>query len=274
MKRFNSINIQYGNCLNPSNEKNRLAIPGSDQWGSGIIYPNCQSSLNGSVYGSPTIEQLGQNASKFTDQVHANYFKTNNEGVVYPYITEYTNTTLQTERPKERYSNYYVDLAAQMLNTNPDLVFVVFFSDENIEHLRTVVQQKVKEYTAKSGVAGSPEGVTINKPPLDDFFNYLLKNYQNYKVYNGSICFVHLKNQSDIKKEVSALNSNVLQEYVSKMLSQINMYIHYYKDASQIPEQLSIPELTSMKGSRQLEYNTGLYSGNFISGITQGNNIF
>jgi len=59
------------------------------------------------------------------------------------------------------------------------------------------------------------------------------------------------------------------------MISQLNMYMYYYKDASQLPEQLSIPELTSMKGSRSLEYNNGLYSGNSIgvARYSQMNNI-
>ena len=61
---------------------------------------------------------------------------------------------------------------------------------------------------------------------------------------------------------LTKLNSDVLQEYVSKLVSQINMYIYYYKDASQLPEQLSMPTYTSMKGSRTLEYNTGFMSGN------------
>ena len=56
------------------------------------------------------------------------------------------------------------------------------------------------------------------------------------------------------------------------MVSQINMYIYYYKDASQLPEQLSLPLLTSMKGSKTLEYNTGFTSGNSI-GIASFNEV-
>jgi hypothetical protein len=125
---------------------------------------------------------------------------------------------------------------------------------------------KVKEITANSGVAGTPDGVTIMTPNMDDFFNYLINVYQNYKIHNGSICFIkNINTTGNVKAELTKLNSNVLQEYVSKMVSQINMYIYYYKDASQIPDQLSIPMLTSMKGSRSLEYNTGFSSGDSIA---------
>ena len=110
---------------------------------------------------------------------------------------------------------------------------------------------------------------------MDDLFYYLVNIYQNYKVHNGSICFVNLKKNNSIQESIAKLNTTVLQEYVSKMVSQINMYIYYYRDASQIPEQLSVPVLTSMKGSRVLEYNTGFYSGNStgIASYSQVGNI-
>ena len=71
------------------------------------------------------------------------------------------------------------------------------------------------------------------------------------------------------------MNTNVLQEYVSKMISQINMYIYYYKDASQLPEQLSLPTYNAMKGSKTLEYNNGFSSGNSIgvASYNQATNI-
>ena len=78
--------------------------------------------------------------------------------------------------------------------------------------------------------------------------------------------------KGDIKTEIAKLNSSVLQEYISKMVSQINMYIYYYKDASQLPEQLSLPTMTSMKGSKSLEYNTGFNSGNSI-GVASYNEV-
>jgi hypothetical protein len=89
--------------------------------------------------------------------------------------------------------------------------------------------------------------------------------YKNYKMYNGSICFVNLKNNSDLKSDISKLNTDVLQEYISKMISKINMYIYYYRDASQLPEQLSLPVYTSTRSNNKvLEYNVGFSSGNSI----------
>jgi len=50
------------------------------------------------------------------------------------------------------------------------------------------------------------------------------------------------------------------------------MYIYYYKDASQLPQQLSLPTNTTGKGSRVLEYNTGFTSGNSI-GVASYNQV-
>ena len=50
------------------------------------------------------------------------------------------------------------------------------------------------------------------------------------------------------------------------------MYIYYYIDASQLPEQLSLPESNSMKGSKTLEYNVGFKSGNSL-GIASYNQV-
>ena len=148
----------------------------------------------------------------------------------------------------------------------------MFFSDQNIEHLRSTIVKKVEQITAESGVTGSKQGVQIMKPEMDDFFNYMINTFHTYSSQNGSICFVNFKKTNDTKIEIEKLNTTILQEYISKMVSQINMYIYYYKDASQMPEQLSLPVLTSMKGSRSLEYNTGMYSGNSI-GVASYNEV-
>lgn len=263
----NNINIYsiYGNCLNPSDEYNRLAVPGADQYGNGKIYAECLPSLNSTLYSPPTMEDHQNKVNSAINDLDTDFFNKSNFGLVNNFQKDYTDTSLQEQRRPENFENSYVDLAAQMLNINPDFIFIVFFSDTNIEHLRNSIVSNVKEISSKSKLGGSDEGITIQQPNVDDFFNYMIKTYQNYRIYNGSICFINVKNSSTVKEEISKLNTNVLQEYVSKMISQIRMYIHYYKDASQIPEQLSLPVLTSMKGSKSLEYNTGFSSGDSIA---------
>ena len=262
------VYIPYGNCLVKSGPDNRNAYPGSDTFGNGIDNTECIPSL---VH---TQEELGKENSlavKINDNDFLNQSKYP-AGVPQYIQNNFTAPDLQTMRPRESSKNSYIPLASKSLHIAPDVEMSVFFSDANIEHLRDTIVKKVKEITSDSGVAGSSEGVSIMKPNMDDLFYYLVNTYQNYKIHNGSICFVNLKNNSTVQETISKLNTTVLQEYVSKMVSQINMYIYYYKDASQIPEQLSVPVLTSMKGSRVLEYNSGFYSGN-STGIASYNQV-
>ena len=270
---FNAINIPYGNCLLPVTPKYRDNTSSATFGNGNFCVPKIP--LSYSEYGPGNIKTSNTLDTFFFSQSNETGNKTGNpKGTTKGYTEKesYGPIDLQTVRPKEPYDNYYVQMGAKSLNVRPDYTMSVFFSDDNINHLRNVVVQKVKEITADSGVAGNSEGVTIKSPNMDDFFYYMVNVYQNYKIHNGSICFVNLKKQTDIKQEVAKLNSDVLQEYISKMVSQINMYIYYYKDASQLPEQLSRPRYTSMKGSRTLEYNTGFSSGNSI-GVASYNEV-
>ena len=266
---YPAVNYPYGWGLMPSNQNNRNAVPGMDNFGDGIHYSEYIPKL------IETTDQLGK-----TNTINANsldsYFFVDQKNPAGSSSMDSFNpnqgpTDLQTERPKEPYTNYYVQLASHTLHVNPDALISVFFSDANLNHLRDTVVRKVKEITMDSKVAGN-DGVDIKTPNMDDFFYYLINIYQNYKVYNGSIVFVNLKNTTSIRAEVAKLNTNALQEYVSKLVSQINMYIYYYRDASQLPEQLSLPTYTAMKGSRSLEYNTGFTSGNPI-GVASYNQV-
>jgi len=289
---FNSVNVPYADYMLPSNSLNRQGAPPA-----GIFAANSTNRMGQVVQPANLIAQQNTQTVKTLDD----YFLNKPD---YPsgipqkavYTDNFADTTLQTARPSTNYGisynqvytnndnqivhatgnkdiqNYYVSLAAESLHVKPDRLMQLFFSDDNINHLRNQVVQKVKQITADSGVAGDKEGVTIKTPNMDDFFYYMVNIFKNYKINNGSICFVALKNPGDLKSDIAKLNTNILQEYISKMVSQINMYIYYYRDASQLPEQLSLPTYTAMKGSKSLEYNTGFKSGNSM-GIASYNQV-
>jgi len=265
---FNAINLPYGYCLLSSNANNRQGVPGPDVYGNGKDYTEC---VRGIIQ---TKQVLKDQNTKHVNNLDQFFFNgpQNPSGNNGNYKDSFGNIDLQTPRPPEPYSNYYIQLAAQSLHAKPDLLISLFFSDSNLNHIRDTVVRKVKEITADSGVAGNNEGVTIKTPNMDDLFYYMVNIYQSYKITNGSICFVNLKKETDVKKELAKLNTNVLQDYVSKLVSQINMYIYYYLDASQLPQQLALPTYTSTKGSRVLEYNSGFQSGNSI-GVASYNEV-
>jgi len=295
---FNAINIPFGDNLLPSNAINRQGAPNYESptvryIGGQVIQPghvigpqNNQTVkhmndnfLNVERYpeGTPLSVDPIQNFSNTSLQnkrLDGTYYQTHNQ--VYTNkpaaLNDNNSNNSDVNYQPKIYKNYYIGAASESLHQKPDLLMRVFFSDENINHLRNTVVAKVREITADSGVAGDKNGVTIQPPNIDDFFYYMVNIFQNYKIHNGSICFVNLKNDSTLKADIAQLNTNVLQDYVPKMVSQINMYIYYYKDASQLPEQLSLPTYTSMKGSRVLEYNVGFQPGNSV-GVASYNEV-
>jgi hypothetical protein len=262
MSNFNAINQPYGWGLRPITPYNR------DQTSSANFVETVPKIVEPPEIMGP------KNTSSVNDL--DSFFLSNNSYLPGASSTTYrdypANPDLQIPRPQQTQANNYINLASQSLHVAPDTIMKVFFSDDNIDHLRTSVVNKVKEVTAKTGVGGDNNGIDIKQPNMDDMFYYMVNKYQNYKIYNGSICFTNLRNGTNVKAELIKLNTDVLQDYISKLISQINMYIYYYKDASQLPEQLSLPLLTSMKGSKTLEYNTGFTSGNSI-GVASYNQV-
>ena len=276
MNQFYPINEPYGYCLLPLNAQNRDQTS-SATFGDGTFLPNCVPQI------VKTPDIIGPQNTNSVNKLDQYFFNQNthipsgiSKNLNYSpknLLNEIPgNIDLQTPRPPETKQNSYISLASMSLHNTPDTLMKVYFSDDNINHLRNTIVSKVKEITADTQVGGDSQGVTIKQPNMDDMFYYMVNVYQNYKIHNGSICFVNLKKSVDIKSELLKLNSDILQDYISKMISQINMYIYYYRDASQIPEQLSLPLLTSMKGSKTLEYNTGFTPGNSI-GIASYNQV-
>ena len=255
------INYQYGSCFIPSSSTKRNSLPGSDIFGDGLLYSECLnkgSSMNASVY-----------PEKFNSvNPKINYESIQGDQT---YYSKQSNIDLQDKKPHMGDTgNKYIELAVNTLGFKPDSLMAIYFSDSNITHLMDYIIKKVKENTTNL----VQDGVTIQINP-DDLFSHLIKKYRDKKIYNGSICFACTETIHDTKQNLLKLNSDTINEYVSNMVSQMNMYMYYYKDASQMPEQIPIPELTSMKGSRSLEYNTGLYSGDSlgVAAYSQRNNI-
>ena len=271
---FHPINFQYGWCANPSDVNHRNAYPDVSTYQNGENNCTPNVGLAPGLYTPPTLDDLRIKNEKAVNNLDNSFF--NNtirpQGSAQFIVPDFSGPSLQPSRPKELFQNAWITKAAEAFNVLPDPIFSVFFSDVNIDHLRTTVVSKVKQITSDSGVAGSKEGVNIMKPNMDDFFNFMVNVYQRYMSRSGSICFINFNKSTNVQEEIGKLNSSVLQDYISKMVSQINMYIYYYRDASQLPEQLSLPTMTSMKGSRVLEYNTGLVSGNSI-GVASYNEV-
>ena len=273
---FNAINIPYGGYLLPSNSLNRQGAPGPGTFGQdkrnlGQVVQTSSQYAPANTAAAKSIDNYFLTGEHLPKPANSMYEKFGDISLqsVRPPTTSYTVSevggNLHNVNNVNKVQNYYVSAASKSLHVSPDPLMSIYFSDDNINHLRNEVVKRVRQITADSGVSGDNQGVTIQTPNMDDFFYYMVNIFQNYKVNNGSICFANIKNSSSLRDDIAKINTNVLQDYVSKMVSQINMYIYYYKDASQLPEQLSLPVYTSMRSNNKvLEYNTGFSSGNSI----------
>ena len=141
----------------------------------------------------------------------------------------------------------------------------VFFSDQNVQHLRNKITSEVQRL----------KGITLQPAQVEEVITYMLHEYRNYLYYNGSICFVNLQKDKDLKQTIGELNTATLQNYLSLLLSELDMYTYFYKDISTQPKQLAVPIYTSMKGSRVLQPNIGFTPGNSlgVASFNEADNI-
>ena len=72
-----------------------------------------------------------------------------------------------------------------------------------------------------------------------------------------------------LKDRLSRLNQSVIQQCVREIISSIDQYLLYYKDASTLPVPLERPINKSSKGSRSLEYNIAFKNNNIFKGSYQ-----
>ena len=180
--KFNPVNIPYGYCLNSSDPWHRNAYPTTKTYGSQpdpcLNFNNNKINLAPGLYYPPgldTLNKINEPAINSLDHFFLNGTSTvGTPGTSQFTQVDYSIPSLQTVRPSETFKNSYINLASDTLHVLPDAILSVFFSDSNIDHLRGVVVQKVKEITGQSGVAGSPDGVTIMTPSMDDFFHYMI----------------------------------------------------------------------------------------------------
>lgn len=134
----------------------------------------------------------------------------------------------------------------------------LFFNKKNVQYLQKRIVDDVYSLT----------GIRI-KPQNEDALLVIMNNKYQYSLYGWlpAISTPHLalprgEKPCSLTDRLSRLNQSVLQDVIKQILSGINMYIQYYKDASSLPTPLSRPKAMTMKGSRVLQENVGLHSGN------------
>jgi hypothetical protein len=153
----------------------------------------------------------------------------------------------------------YLQFGLQANHTTPTALNSLFFNKTNVQYLQKRIIDDVFQLT----------GVKI-KPQSEDSLLVIMNNKYQYSLY-GSLptsSVVHLalprtdNKPCSLKDRLIRLNQAVLQDCVKQIISGMNMYMTYYKDASSLPTPLSRPVNVSPKGGRVLQENIGLHSGN------------
>lgn len=134
---------------------------------------------------------------------------------------------------------------------------VLFFNQKNVQYLQKRINDDIFNLTS----------IRI-KPQSEDALLVIMNNKYQYSLYGYLPSSpVHLalprgEKPCSLTGRLTRLNQSVLQDVIQQILSGMNMYLQYYKDASSMPTPLSLPTKITMKGSKALSENIGLESGN------------
>lgn len=173
----------------------------------------------------------------------------------------------------EGVGNQYVDWAMKSVHENPSVLLNFYFSVDNVEYLQKRMVDDIKEI----------KGVDISTQSKDELLIIMRNNYQRalngWLPHTGDKDGVYPRGETpcSLETRLSRLNKATLEETEKQIISGIDMYQNYYKDASSLPMPLERSTYTSAKGSRILSENVGFNSGhsftNAINSYNQRDNI-
>lgn len=146
---------------------------------------------------------------------------------------------------ESNYSNYtkYSSSVKRLINQQQDELTKFYFSEENIDYIQDRLIEEVKKI----------KKVSIGRQSDDELIMIM------YSFYNRSLESKINSENNDILTYIGLLNKSVIEECLKQILSGIDMFMYYYKDASELPQELDLPVHTSMKGSRILSEPVGIY---------------
>ena len=178
-----------------------------------------------------------------------------------------------------RGSDRYQIFAINSMKLVPSPLLNFFFCEDNVDHIQKTIVSEVKRL----------RDIKVSEQSVDELLiimrNKYLYGLQGFlplteeskteaapmgtpKGENGS-AYWNLPASSgsgmSLEYQISQLNQAVLEECVKQVLSGIDMYKQYYKDASSLPFPLERPVLTSQKGANVLQENIGFQSSHEIN---------
>jgi hypothetical protein len=186
----------------------------------------------------------------------------------------------------------YQTWALKSTNMQPSALLMFYFSKDNVDYIHETIKSEIKRL----------RNVTISRQSdnellviMRNHYMYALNGYlpnpyesiispdKKDTVYTrGSVYGYGANGQllsygpKGLEDQIERLNKTTVEECVRQVLSGVDMYTTYIKDASSLPMPLDRPELTSMKGANSLQPNVGFTDGDniLITNYNERNNIF
>ena len=130
---------------------------------------------------------------------------------------------------------------------NTDPIINMYFSPANIKFIQMTVKNQIK----------NTMGININT--AQDEQSLLIKMQEFYEMYRSNRHM--LDGIRDYNKVVTSLNKQIIDHYISQIISGIKSYMHYHFMISNPPtDYIPIPENVSSKGNNVLGVNVGFLS--------------
>lgn len=132
----------------------------------------------------------------------------------------------------------------------------LFFSDKNVENIQNVIKYIVHKET----------GYVVDKQSQTELLVIMRSIFLEYSAHPSLLD----DKMSDAKRaeilakyksEVARLNDIVINAVVPKVISQLQQYVDYLRDANQQPYQMDTPKNSSIAGERQYRSITQVLLG-------------
>lgn len=123
----------------------------------------------------------------------------------------------------------------------PTPVSALFFSDTNVNAVQDAIRYRVWVDTAGKHVIGRQNDIELMTVMRSIYLQYSINA------------------PTDITGQVRILNAHVLNFCVPRIVSEVEMYMRYRKDISQLPVPLERAPMATSKGSRSLPGNPHLF---------------
>lgn len=255
---YNNTNNNYAPLINIDSLNH---IRGSGNFNPAPTFP--QTNNNGNAYSNIDYDKLNKELNNYlyqkTQPIQGNIY-ISPIGAVNIENTWENNINSKLKFPDNNYNYYdeYQNWALKVARKSDPYLLPYLFSKINVKFIQDSVIKYIKQY----------RNITIEtKQDTENLLNLMMQDYilfyNSNGIYGDNDCATKPIEQPscNFSSILGNLNKNIIEKYVKKVLSGLNMNEYYIKDISQLPIPLSNPVLISNKGSKVLGH-VGFFEDN------------